>query len=145
VSAIALSRNGKADLAATARLRVGRPREHGRTTEEPGHQTVETIVRKYVADVSGLTAERNFFDAGLDSFTMLRLHRELRQAGFPDLDLVDLFRWPTIRALSARLARGGQSGSRDAGVMAGIGASLPRAERRRQARASIKALSAEME
>ncbi|MFD9105342.1 amino acid adenylation domain-containing protein [Streptomyces virginiae] len=55
-----------------------------------------------------LDAATNFFDAGLTSLSLLRMHERLRAQGLP-VEVVDLFRFPNPRLL-ARHLRGGDAG-----------------------------------
>jgi aryl carrier-like protein len=50
--------------------------------------------------------DTNFFEGGLDSRTLATVLIELR-AEHPDLKLVDLYTYPTVRALAAELRRRG--------------------------------------
>jgi acyl carrier protein len=47
--------------------------------------------------------EDNFFEVGGDSFTLVRLHEELEQRLRIKLELVDLFKYPTVASLAACL------------------------------------------
>ena len=46
----------------------------------------------------------NFFDIGGHSLLAVQLHRQLRASFGQQLTITDIFRYPTIRALSARLS-----------------------------------------
>ena len=48
----------------------------------------------------------NFFDLGGHSLLAVQAHRRLREALARPLTLTDMFRFPTIRALSGYLANG---------------------------------------
>jgi len=47
--------------------------------------------------------EDNFFEVGGDSFTLVRLHEELERRLGVKLELVDLFKYPTVTSLAAFL------------------------------------------
>lgn len=49
-------------------------------------------------------ADENFFDAGLDSATIVRAHRRVTGAGPAPFPITDLFARPNLRALAAHLA-----------------------------------------
>ncbi|HEX8472969.1 MAG TPA: alpha/beta fold hydrolase [Pyrinomonadaceae bacterium] len=55
-----------------------------------------------VAPSLRIELDDNFFDAGLGSLALLRLQTALLARGY-ELDLTDLFRWPTIRRLADAL------------------------------------------
>jgi acyl carrier protein len=57
-----------------------------------------TVLRRRVE------ADRNFFDAGGDSLLMIKLSGLLRRAFDREVDVVDLFRLPTIRDMAAHLS-----------------------------------------
>jgi surfactin synthase thioesterase subunit/aryl carrier-like protein len=61
-----------------------------------------------VAPELSIEPDENFFDAGLGSLALLRLQAALQARGH-QLEITDLFRWPTIRRLVAGLdeQRGG--------------------------------------
>jgi aryl carrier-like protein len=69
-----------------------------------------------------ISMERNFFDAGLDSYGLIRLLHELRRAGFTWLELIDLFTWPSLAAL-ARVIREGPPAGRNLVSRTWLGAS----------------------
>jgi aryl carrier-like protein len=102
VPRIVTDRNGKPDVPATAALAA----EPGPAESGPDgiEELVERSVRRLLPAGAALRPETNFFEAGLDSLTLLRLHADLREAGYADLDPTDLFQWPNLRALSAALA-----------------------------------------
>ena len=100
VPAIALDRNGKPDAVATARL--AGPARDGRVPDSVT-ASVLSAVRDVLPEDSVIRADENFFDAGLDSFGLLRLAEILRHRGHPDVELTDLFRWPNIKRLAEGL------------------------------------------
>ena len=73
-------------------------------------------------------AHDNFFDLGGHSLLLARVHAQLRATLGADLSVVDLFRFPTVASLAARLT--GQGKDRD-----GSPADRERGVRRRAARA----------
>ncbi|MEJ2539371.1 MAG: LLM class flavin-dependent oxidoreductase [Gemmatimonadota bacterium] len=70
----------------------------------------------------------NFFDVGGHSLLVVRLHRALQEVLDPAPTLVDLYRFPTIQALSRHLAEGGDDTSQ-------VQEGQDRGSRRRQAMA----------
>ena len=102
VPRLVADRNGKPDVEATAKLALA---------AEPG-PAVESIdslllscVGRYLPPGMVVAPEANFFEAGLDSMTLLRLHADLQEHGYTGVALTDLFRWPNVRALGAALAK----------------------------------------
>jgi non-ribosomal peptide synthetase component F/aryl carrier-like protein len=100
VPRIVTDRNGKPDATGTAALVAGTRDRDGDAVAA----VVDRCVRRHLPAGAALGPETNFFEAGLDSLTILRLHADLRAAGYPDLDPTDLFRWPNARALTRGLA-----------------------------------------
>src|SRR6185369_203604 len=49
--------------------------------------------------------DQNFFDLGGHSLLLLQLHARLRRELAPDLHLMDLFRFPTVRSLAQHIGR----------------------------------------
>ncbi|HVR95935.1 MAG TPA: condensation domain-containing protein, partial [Thermoanaerobaculia bacterium] len=82
------------------------------TTPEPVYVAPQTAAEQAIAEVwrQVLGLERvgihdNFFDLGGHSLLMVNVHARLRETVAPDLDMVDLFRYPTIHALAAHVSR----------------------------------------
>ena len=59
--------------------------------------------------VAQVGLDRNFFDLGAHSLTVAEVHMQLQQSLGREISLVDLFQFPTVRALAAHL--GGQEKS----------------------------------
>ncbi len=59
-------------------------------------------VWRQLLELEMIGIDDNFFDVGGHSLLLLRLHKALREE-FGDGEVVDLFRYPTIRSLAARL------------------------------------------
>ncbi|MDH3686816.1 MAG: non-ribosomal peptide synthetase, partial [Myxococcales bacterium] len=95
----------------------------------------ENDLQKQIADlwqetlgVDAVGLDDNFFDLGGHSLLAVRVHRELKELVDRPLSITDMFRLPTVRALSAFLA-----GETDEGAVAKQGED--RAAARRDARA----------
>ena len=74
----------------------------------------------------------NFFDLGGNSLLVMRVHSQL-QADEPALKVMDLFRFPTVRALVAHLASLGAAGDGEgAGSDSAVGAALEERARKRR-------------
>ncbi|MEU4096165.1 amino acid adenylation domain-containing protein [Streptomyces sp. NPDC026673] len=121
VAAIPLNRNGKPDLgtlpAPAAPARPGQvaplPARPAGPSGPASTKALQDTIAAAVRETCGRTPapEQHFFDAGLTSLDMLRLHRRLLETAGPDLAVVTLFRFPTLASLAAHLA--GRSGGAD--------------------------------
>jgi phthiocerol/phenolphthiocerol synthesis type-I polyketide synthase E len=101
------------DLDSSNKLRSPRPSTADRAVPAAA-RAVEAPAREYLAalhamveEILGNTvpAQQNFFEAGLTSLTLLRLHQELRRRLGIRLPVTDLFARPSIAALAAHLTR----------------------------------------
>jgi natural product biosynthesis luciferase-like monooxygenase protein len=89
---------------------------------------LETTIAQVWQETLGMAkvgTEDNFFDLGGHSLLIVRVHRQLREKLEQPLALTDLYRFPTIKALSGFLASGGVDESAKSGT--------DRAARRRDA------------
>ena len=106
VEAIPLTRNGKPDLSTLPSVSPlqGRNGEHT-TAPATGSQKLEVLIGDVVRDLCGhdVGPDQQFFDAGLNSMDIVRLHRRLRQLIDDDIDAAELFQFPTIRSLANHL------------------------------------------
>jgi polyketide synthase PksJ len=140
LDALPLTPNGKVDRAA-----LPAPDGARQSTDAyvpPQSEMQERIARVWAeilrVDRVGLTD--NFFDLGGHSLLLMRVHGRLVEEGLAgDLSLMDLFQYPSVEALSRRLAgdpeeapwerrvrtRAGQSFSRDAIAIVGIAGRYP--------------------
>jgi amino acid adenylation domain-containing protein len=102
VPRLVADRNGKPDVEATAKLAPAAERP-------PAAESIDSLllscVGRYLPPGTVVAPEANFFEAGLDSMTLLRLHADLQGHGYTGVALTDLFRWPNVRALGAALAK----------------------------------------
>ena len=108
VQSLPLSPNGKVDRARLADLEpspesavpAGPPRRAG---------SVQGEVRDIVANELGLDrigVEENFFDLGASSLDLIRIHAKLVEAFGPVLTAVDLFAYPNVDAVAAKIDGG---------------------------------------
>ncbi|MFC7185019.1 MupA/Atu3671 family FMN-dependent luciferase-like monooxygenase, partial [Kitasatospora paranensis] len=91
--------NGKTDRAA-----LPDPQSRRTVGYEPPADDLERAVAEALADVLGterLGVEDNFFEAGGNSLLAVQARARLRPVLGEDLSLVDIFRYPTVRALAA--------------------------------------------
>ncbi|GLY24929.1 non-ribosomal peptide synthetase [Micromonospora sp. NBRC 101691] len=99
--------NRRALLGAVLRVERARAAQVEPTSDraEPVLAAERTVAQAWAAVLGRpVEADRNFFDAGGDSLLMIRLSGVLRRAFDRDVDVVDLFRLPTIRDMAAHLA-----------------------------------------
>jgi natural product biosynthesis luciferase-like monooxygenase protein len=88
---------------------------------------IEQTIAKLWQELLGrerIGAEDNFFDVGGHSLLVVRMHRRLRELIAEPVTLTDLYRFPTIRSLTAFLTRNAASSDTHDGAL--------RAERRRE-------------
>jgi amino acid adenylation domain-containing protein len=105
-----LTANGKLDRRALARreLPAAPDREHQRTTgaaaTAPRGEVEETIaaIWRQVLERPAVGRHDSFFDLGGHSLLLVDVHGKLRER-FPELQILDLFRYPTVAALAGRL------------------------------------------
>ncbi|HVH13999.1 MAG TPA: amino acid adenylation domain-containing protein, partial [Longimicrobium sp.] len=94
--------NGKVD-----RRALPAPQREARPAIEAAPRTaMERRVASLWAEVlgaDGVGMDENFFDAGGDSLRLFRLHALLRERLGAEIEMVDLFRLPTVRDMAAHL------------------------------------------
>ena len=98
--------NGKLDRNALPAPEALHERERVYTAPE---NELESRVAAVWCEVLGLPrvgVQDNFFDIGGHSLLVVKLHRKLKAELAPELALTDVYRFPTVRALVAQLARG---------------------------------------
>jgi acyl carrier protein len=122
--------NGKIDR--NALPAPDRGRSEGEATAAPTNElerSIATVWQDMLSlDVVGV--ETNLFDLGANSLMMVKASARLAESLGRTVSLVDLFRYPTVRALAAHLGEGG--GEADAEV---LDDSHDRAQARRDAMA----------
>ncbi|HEV2146752.1 MAG TPA: amino acid adenylation domain-containing protein [Longimicrobiaceae bacterium] len=103
--------NGKLDAGAL-RLPEHRPEAEG-AYAPPGTRAERTVAEIWqeVLRTERVGADDNFFDLGGHSLLVVRVQRRLSEAFGRDVPLVDLFQYPTVRALAKHLAGDGETGS----------------------------------
>jgi hypothetical protein len=102
-----LTTNGKVDAAA---LPAPRGRDGQAAAYRPPSTAAERAVAAVWRDVLQLGVvgrDDNFFELGGNSLRLAQVHARLQVALGREISMVDLFRYPTIRALSGFLGRGG--------------------------------------
>jgi acyl carrier protein len=112
-----LTPNGKLDRAALPPWRAG----EGQAPDEPPQGDVEQAVAEIwgqVLKIDVVGRQRSFFDLGGHSLLLVNLQVRLKEEMEMELPVVELFQFPTVRALAARLrdgAGGGGGGAADEG------------------------------
>ncbi|MEW2570390.1 non-ribosomal peptide synthetase [Streptomyces sp. NPDC047070] len=137
-----LTANHKIDRAALPDPLTATGPSHARPAPA-AHGPVEAAVAEAWRDVLGVPApgpEENFFDLGGTSLRMAAVHERLTRSLAPALRMTDLYRAPTIRALSALVTRltaertGPPTGDAAQGAARGLRRRTARTPRRAAAR-----------
>jgi amino acid adenylation domain-containing protein len=68
--------------------------------------TIASVWQKAL-QIDSVGIDDNFFDLGGHSLLIIRVHSELRDGLKPDLSVIDLLKYPTVRSLAAYLTAGG--------------------------------------
>ena len=126
LDAVPLSVNGKVDRSSLPEPGTT-PTERG---DDPPRTPQEQLVAAHVGRLLGrpqVPVHANFFELGLDSVLVLRLHRELRVALGREFPITSLFEHPTVHRLAEFLA------GTDDGDQA-LAAAFARGQRSRQSR-----------
>jgi amino acid adenylation domain-containing protein len=74
----------------------------------PANQTEQALAEiwRRVLGLAEVSRDANFFDLGGTSLQLIEAHAEIQRSLAPDVNLMDLFRDPSIGALAARLTDG---------------------------------------
>ncbi|MEQ9399188.1 MAG: LLM class flavin-dependent oxidoreductase [Longimicrobiales bacterium] len=125
-----LTPNGKIDRRALPEPRAVQRASGEAVYTAPSNELEAAIARAWqeTLGIERVGVSENFFDIGGHSLLVVQLHRKLTEAIPQTLSLVDLYRFPTIRALTDHLGEADGNGA----VAAQEG--IDRAERRRMAR-----------
>jgi len=112
LDALPLTARGKIDRARLPEPGDGASPAGGVPYVPPGGEVERTLARLW-GDVLGIERvgrDDNFFELGGDSLRLLTVHEKIRERFGADLPVLDLFRYPTVRALAGRLGEGGETG-----------------------------------
>ena len=107
----------------------------------PSSGTEQLVARTWqdVLHLDLIGVDDNFFDIGGNSLLMAQVHARLSESVTSDLSIVDLFQYPTIRAIAAHLGRESLAvqapGSRTDALVAGQARLRDQARRRREGNA----------
>jgi SAM-dependent methyltransferase/acyl carrier protein len=131
LDAYPLTPNGKVDrkaLPAPDRARREAATEYTAPTNDL-EQVIATVWQDMLS-IDRVGADQNFFDLGANSLMMVQVNGRLRSALGRSVSLVDMFRFPTVRALAAHLGDGAKPADE-----ALVNESADRAQTRRDAMA----------
>jgi acyl carrier protein len=105
LDALPLSAHGKIDRAALREHLGRRPAVDADFAAAASdiERAIAAIWRE-VLGVDRVGVDDNFFEVGGQSLSLVRVHEELRARLGAELPIVELFRFPTIRALARRLS-----------------------------------------
>ncbi|MEL6444673.1 MAG: MupA/Atu3671 family FMN-dependent luciferase-like monooxygenase [Bacteroidota bacterium] len=127
VEAFPLTPNGKVDRGRLASMATSPKASQPYAPPEGNLEQQISAIWARVLEVEKVGVEDNFFERGGTSLLMALVHRDVRSSLNPDITLVDLFRYPTVRSLAGFL----EGGASDTLPQDAI---LQRAQRQRQAR-----------
>jgi amino acid adenylation domain-containing protein len=135
-----LSPTGKVDRSKLPRPRQGLP---SGTAAQPaaGNETETTLLEiwRNVLGTGAVGLNDNFFDLGGTSLQLIQVHATIASVMHSDLTVIDLFQYPRISALAARLAPNGGTAAAP-GTVAGHSppaGALTAEERARRQRAAL--------
>jgi acyl carrier protein len=101
LEAMPLTANGKLD-----RARLPEPEARDRVYEAPRGDFERRIAEiwEQALGLERVGAHDNFFDLGGHSLLLARVHTALRRKLETEISIIELFRFPTVASLAARLA-----------------------------------------
>jgi amino acid adenylation domain-containing protein len=108
MEALPLSPNGKVDRKALPAPEA--KRDEAVAFVAPRDETERAIaaIWREALGVEQVGVDDNFFDLGGHSLLLVRVHGRIREALGAEISVVELFQHPTVGALAARLAAGGE-------------------------------------
>jgi hypothetical protein len=94
-------------LSVLHRYNVGRTARARKIYAQPNTETEKKVLAIWQNALGTLDigVDDNFFDVGGNSFLLAKIHTELRATIAPDVPLMDLFEYPTIRSLVRHIDR----------------------------------------
>jgi acyl carrier protein len=103
MSSLPLSPNGKVDRSVLPAPQV--PAASPTSTAAPGTSLEQTIIGLWqdVLRVPSVGLDDNFFDLGGDSLLLIAVHAKLQKEFPAEIQITDLFEFPTIRGLARHL------------------------------------------
>jgi amino acid adenylation domain-containing protein len=107
LEALPLNPNGKVNRHALPAPEYVRPElDEGYVVPQTTVEQKVAAVWQEVLQIERVGLQDNFFELGGHSFSMVQVHRKLQELLKPDLTLIDLFQYPTIRTLADFLTQG---------------------------------------
>ncbi len=103
LAAIPRTGSGKLDRAALPAPSRSRPADAGHAAPETETEARIAAVWRELLGLEAVGVEENFFDAGGHSLLLVRVHTRLQADLGREFPLVELFQYPTVRSLAARL------------------------------------------
>ena len=119
-----LSANGKID-----RARLPEIQSTNEAEQTPPRNALEKTIADIFSEVLALPEvgrDHLVFDLGGTSVHMIRIHRKLEEALKREIDIVDLFRAPSVSRLAAQLEARSPTSAANAGSARGAARSIPR-------------------
>jgi amino acid adenylation domain-containing protein len=107
------------------------------TSDITSLEAVLMSIWRDVLSTNSLGVNDNFFDCGGTSLQVIAVHARIAAAMKTDITVVDLFQYPSIGALAARLMRGTQAAPTQAAGSATPSATLKADERARRQQAAL--------
>jgi hypothetical protein len=107
VDALPVNSSGKVDRLALPRPESGRHVQPADSTPAGALDQLVANIWKEVLNAEFVGIDDNFFDIGGNSLLMARVHARINEVATSSLSIVDMFQFPTVRALAAQLANGG--------------------------------------
>lgn len=112
VASIPLTANGKVDRAQLLALNtiqntsISNGRSERAIPTKSGVESDVLTVWQQVLQLDSISVDSHFFEMGGHSLLLSKVLRHLKEKGFTQLTLIDLLRYPTVRALSAYIEQG---------------------------------------
>ncbi|HTB67220.1 MAG TPA: non-ribosomal peptide synthetase [Steroidobacteraceae bacterium] len=126
LDALPLSPTGKVDRGRLPTVAPRVPESSGRAPTDTTEAALIEIVRRVLGKET-VGVEDNFFDLGATSLQILEVHASVRRSLPCEISVVDLFRYPRISALAARMS----------GTAAPVSATFGAQERARRQQAAL--------
>ncbi len=123
--ALPLTANGKLDHRALPEPALDQPRPGFVAPRTPLERQLAAVWQQ-VLGISAAGLDDNFFDLGGTSLLLLRVHSQIRAATGRDVRIVELFQFPTLRALARHLELPGATSAPSAVTRAQERAALAR-------------------
>jgi len=134
-----LNASGKVDRRALPAPSGDRPEQE--SAYEPPRSDLEVTIAGIWRELLGIGrvgVNDNFFDLGGHSLLLLRLRGKLREHCEVELEVLELFEHPTVRALARRLAEPRRAAARESRVETGRAVQVSQGKERMQQRLALR-------